>query len=216
LANITKLTNDQISDLDKMCSGSKNAKLGLIINSIIDAVNLKHEYSGIEFTIESKNILNKLCPAVSSIKLGDLIEQLIIATGGSDSVNTISSAQINVLNNKTCFTLKEIALGTKLSQIITKINAEDPIRVVGLSIDETKEVIVGSPEIITITWNPVNATNKDYTVVSSDETKATVAKNEDGTFTITGLVEGTSTITITPTDGGVDLAEICLVTVTAE
>lgn len=61
---------------------------------------------------------------------------------------------------------------------------------------------MGDTKDITITSDPVDASDADAvvkatTAVSSDETIATVAKKSDGTFTITGVKAGTTTITFT-------------------
>ncbi|MGX6452700.1 Ig-like domain-containing protein [Pediococcus acidilactici] len=61
---------------------------------------------------------------------------------------------------------------------------------------------VGDTKDITITSDPTDASNADAvvkatTATSSDETIATVAKKNDGTFTVTGVKAGTATITFT-------------------
>jgi len=67
-----------------------------------------------------------------------------------------------------------------------------------LSVDpEELTLAVGDTETITATVSPANATNKDVTWESSDDTVATVA---DGV--VTAVAKGTATITVTTVDGG--------------
>ncbi|WWL94835.1 Ig-like domain-containing protein [Pediococcus acidilactici] len=61
---------------------------------------------------------------------------------------------------------------------------------------------VGDAKDITITSDPVDANDADAvvkatTATSSDETVATVVKKSDGTFTVSGVKDGTATITFT-------------------
>jgi uncharacterized protein YjdB len=214
MANITKLSDAVIKQIDKMCPGSQKSKLALVINDLIEAINLKHEYVGYALTDKNINDLNNLCPAMVSVELGTLLDAIITATGDTSAVDTISTEQKAILNGGfSCPTLSKNLIGDKINEMITKINNEDPVRVTSITIDSTKTVDIGNPEIMTITWNPSGSTNKEYTVTSSAPTKATVAKNEDGTFTVTGLAVGTSTITVTPTDGGAAKKKTSTITV---
>ena len=59
---------------------------------------------------------------------------------------------------------------------------------------------------------PANATNKDVTWKSSDETVATVTPGTNRDATVTAVKEGSATITVTTADGNKTAA--CVVTVT--
>ena len=82
------------------------------------------------------------------------------------------------------------------------------VAVTGVTLDETAEVEVGKTVTLTATVAPENATNKNVTWESSDETIATV---EDGV--VTGVAEGTANITVTTEDR--NKTATCVVTVKA-
>lgn len=72
------------------------------------------------------------------------------------------------------------------------------VAVTGVTIaPKTASVKVGATQQLTPTVAPSNATNKAVTYTTSDATKATV--NASGL--VTGVAEGTATITVKTTDG---------------
>ncbi|MGE7092529.1 phage major tail protein, TP901-1 family [Lysinibacillus sp. NPDC048646] len=81
----------------------------------------------------------------------------------------------------------------------TDINPPTPVAVTGVSANPTTlSVAEGDTENIVATVAPANATNKAITFKSSDEAIATV--NPQGV--VTGVEEGSTTITATTADGG--------------
>ena len=72
-----------------------------------------------------------------------------------------------------------------------------------------KEVFTGNTTTLTATITPDNASNKNVTFKSSDKTKVTV----DNNGVITGIEQGTATITVTTEDG--KFTDTCAVTVSA-
>ena len=83
------------------------------------------------------------------------------------------------------------------------------VPVTGVTLPETAEVSQGSTTTLTATVAPNDATNKNVTWSSSDETVATV----DANGVVTGVSQGTATITVTTEDGS--YTATCTVTVTA-
>lgn len=81
--------------------------------------------------------------------------------------------------------------------------------VTGVTLPETAEVSQGSTTTLTATVAPSDATNKNVTWSSSNISVATV--DEDGV--VTGILQGTATITVTTEDGS--FTDECEVTVTA-
>jgi len=63
---------------------------------------------------------------------------------------------------------------------------------------QTTSVVVGSTRQLTVTVLPSEASNKNVTFVSSDESIATVTS----AGLITGVAEGSATVTITTASGG--------------
>ena len=83
-----------------------------------------------------------------------------------------------------------------------------PVAVTGVTIDETLSVKTGESKTPSYTVNPAEATNKTVSFKSSDNTVATV---NETTGKVTGVKEGTATITITTADG--NFTDTCVVTV---
>ena len=82
------------------------------------------------------------------------------------------------------------------------------VAVTGVTLDkETAEVNTGATVALTATVAPSNATNQNVTWSTSDEAVATVV---DGV--VTGVAEGTATITVTTVDG--NYTDTCEITVT--
>lgn len=84
-----------------------------------------------------------------------------------------------------------------------------PVAVAGLSVNPTTlTVSEGRTESIVANVVPVNATNKSVTFTSSDETIATVTPQG----VVTGVAEGSATITATTVDGGFTATTVVTVT----
>ena len=84
----------------------------------------------------------------------------------------------------------------------------DPVPVTGVSLDKEQiSVSVEGKQTLVATVSPLNATNKSVTWKSSNSSIATVSNG-----VVTGVSEGTCTITVTTNDGGFE--KTCSVTVT--
>ena len=97
--------------------------------------------------------------------------------------------------------------GITYSGYCTTVAAAVPVS--GVSVDKTASVNVGETTILTATVSPDNATNKNVTWESSDESIATVDKNG----VVTGVAAGVATITVTSVADNTKTAT-CTVTVT--
>jgi uncharacterized protein YjdB len=85
------------------------------------------------------------------------------------------------------------------------------IKVTGVTLGEPDlSVMIGATGTLTATVSPDNALNKDVTWSSDDESIATV----DASGVVTGVAEGTTTITVETVDGGFTAS--CTVTVTLQ
>lgn len=103
--------------------------------------------------------------------------------------------QTNKLNYRHYF----IALPAKnegIGAIVGTVNP--PVESVEITNGSTLSLEVGETEQLVINIQPANASNKAVTYSTSDATKATVSP--DGL--VTGVAEGTATITVTTVDGG--------------
>ena len=91
----------------------------------------------------------------------------------------------NFIQKVTDFVKKLFKLGDKEPEVIS---------VEEIKIDKTEiKLIIGESDKIAVTVAPDNATDKGYTIVSSDEAVATV----DAEGNITAIARGTATITVT-------------------
>ena len=91
----------------------------------------------------------------------------------------------------------------------TKVNVvAKPVAVTGVTIDETLSLKTGESKTPSYTVNPAEATNKTVSFKSDNTAVATV---NETTGEVTGVKEGTATITITTADG--NFTDTCVVTV---
>lgn len=90
------------------------------------------------------------------------------------------------------------------------VNAASTYGVIGVGVSPSSDIIeVGDTLALNATVYPINATNKNVTWASSDDSVATV----DSNGVVTGVAEGSATITATTVDGG--KTDTCAITVTA-
>lgn len=89
------------------------------------------------------------------------------------------------------------------------INASGSVAVTGVTLSASEEIVeVNSTVTLTATVQPTNASNQNVTWSSSDDAIATVSNG-----VVTGVAEGTATITVTTAEGG--YTATCEVTVSA-
>ena len=97
----------------------------------------------------------------------------------------------------------------RFSVVPTAVTIEaKPVAVTGVTIDETLSVKTGESKTPSYTVNPAEATNKAVSFKSDNTAVATV---NETTGEVTGVKEGTATITITTADG--NFTDTCVVTV---
>ena len=96
------------------------------------------------------------------------------------------------------FTARSYNSGSATHPVYLFKKVTQEVAVTGITLDKTAaEVEVGKTVTLTATIEPANATNKKVTWTSSDDTKVTVSNG-----VVTGVAEGTVTITATTADGG--------------
>lgn len=101
----------------------------------------------------------------------------------------------------------DISATVEVSPAKVKIVAK-PVAVTGVTIDETLSLKTGESKTPSYTVNPAEATNKAVSFKSDNPAVATV---NETTGEVTGVKEGTATITITTADG--NFTDTCVVTV---
>ena len=101
---------------------------------------------------------------------------------------------------------------TQGSEASSSSNESSAVAVTGVSLDKSSfKMDAGETVTLTATITPANATNTAVTWTSSDDSVATVAGN-GLTATVTGVADGTATITATTADG----AKVASFTVTVQ
>lgn len=146
-----------------------------------------------------------------SIKVGDADKELSFTvapdnatnkaldiTSSDPTVATYVSGKVHALKAGKTDIVATAQDGSGVSgKCAVTISAAD-VAVTGVTIaPKTASIKVGETQQLTPNVAPVNATNKAVTYSSSDDTKATV--NASGL--VTGVAEGTATITVKTSDG---------------
>ena len=99
------------------------------------------------------------------------------------------------------------------NDVIVTAGFEQYYPVTSITLDKSElSLYTGNSETLTATIEPDNATNKNVTWATSDDTVVTVQATGNGTAIVTAVGEGTTTITVTTEDGGKKAT--CTVTVT--
>lgn len=144
--------------------------------------------------------------------LADLVE--VTYSSDEPGIVSVSDGTVTAESEGTAMITATIEVnGTTYSQKVTIAvggSVVPDVPVTGVSLDRTAASLnVGGTVTLTATVSPSNATYKDVTWSSDDETVATV---ENGV--VTAVSGGTATITVTTVDGG--LTATCEVTVTED
>ena len=127
-------------------------------------------------TVSPDNATNKNVTWASSEESIATVDENGVVTGVSAGEATI--------------TVTSVADDTKTATCTVTVTT---VAVTGVSVDATASVNVGKTTTLTATVSPDNATNKNVTWASSDESIATVDENG----VVTGVAAGKATITVT-------------------
>lgn len=147
-------------------------------------------------TVLPSNATNKKVTWSSSNEAVATVAEGVV-TGKAEGTATITVTTVDGAKTATCVVT------------VTK-NTSPIVAVTGVKLDKTSyEIMEGLPVTLVATVEPADATNKDVTWSSSDETVATV---ENGL--VTTLQPGTATITVKTVDGG--FTATCVITVNRE
>jgi hypothetical protein len=135
----------------------------------------------------------------------------IVATDGVDAGKITNVAVGNIATN---YYVTELSTGNKTAAITLgfaqAVTAAAQVSVTGVTVSpSTASIAVGATQQLTPTVAPANASNNSVTYASSDTEKATVSASG----LVTGVAEGSATITVTTVDG--EKTATCAVTVTA-
>ena len=182
IANITVTTVD--GGKTASCQVKVAAKIYPVTGVSLDKATVQI-VEGDEFTLTATvapaNATNK------NVSWSSSDNTVASVTGGKVTALKAGSATINVTTED----------GGKTASCAVTVIAKE-YSVTGVALDKTSAEMVEGDEItLTATVSPANATNKNVSWSSSDNTVATVADGK-----VTALKAGTVTITVTTADGG--------------
>lgn len=153
----------------------ENSELNLKVNAT----------SVIKYTIEPDNATDKTIKFTSSDS-----SVVTVDSQGNIKALKVGEAVITLTSN-------DGQVEAKLKIIVTNDESTQNIKVEGVSISGNSKVLVGKTLKLTANVKPANATNKEVTWSSSNESVATV----DQSGNVKALSVGTTTITVVTTDG---------------
>ena len=152
----------------------------------VKSINLNKTEENMLLTDVIKITANIL-PANSSNKI------LTYTSSAPDIVSVTESGYITAKKVGTA----NISISIEGKSTILKVNVIDKISLKDIKIDPTVQIKKGETTKLTVTYNPANATNKEVTWQSSDETIVSVDTNGN----IKGISKGEATITVKSKDG---------------
>ncbi len=156
--------------------------------------------TSLSFTIEPADATNKNVTWSSSDEAVATVSDNGVVTGVAEG-----EAIITVTTEDGEFT----ATCTVTVSAGTEPDPEEPVAVTGISLNRsTLSIDEGASAVLTATVKPADATNQNVTWSSSNSSVASVANGK-----VTGVAEGTATITATTEEGGFEAT--CKVTVMA-
>ena len=154
-----------------------------------------------------------MAPLVATVQPADATNKDVTWSSDDETVATVDNAGIvTALAAGTATITVTTVDGAKTATCAVTVTAMGgaAVAVTGVTLDQaTLELETGETATLVATVQPADATNKDVTWSSDDETVATV----DNAGIVTALAAGTATITVTTVDGA--KTATCAVTVDA-
>ena len=165
--------------------------------------------TGVKIDIETLEIIEGETGTIKvTVEPADATNKTVNWTTSNAEVATVADGVVTAVAPGTATIIATTADGGKTATCAVTVSPK-PIPVEGVSVEvETLEVVEGETAAVVVKITPEDATVKDVTFSSSDETVATVDENGN----ITAVGPGTATITITTVDG--EKTATCEVTVT--
>lgn len=143
-------------DIDKYCPASAKLSLGHIIDDLYDAIMNGGSYAGNALTEAEIESLDKMCSGSDMTDIAYVLNNIIKASKGEGTVEEIAEDVIEKVDNGICGTLQACQLGSKLKEMIEKVN--------GGSVEPKVEVDAPSAE------TQVNNINKQVKDIQMDVT----------------------------------------------
>ena len=190
--SITVTTED--SGKTATCEVKVNAKT--VEPEVIPVSSVSLDKTSVELTEGDETTLT------ATVNPDNATNKNITWNSSDNSVATVVNGKVTALKAGTTIITVTTEDSGKTATCEVKVNAKtvepEVIPVSSVSLDKTSvELTEGDETTLTATVNPDNATNKNITWNSSDNSVATVVNGK-----VTALKAGTTTITVTTEDGG--------------
>ena len=198
---VKALTKGTVTVTAKTEDGEKTAACEVECTVSVTGIALDQETATIEF--------EKTVTLTATVTLEEASDKTVNWTA-----EPADAVELTDNGNGTC-----VVKGLKVGDAVVKATTADggyedactvkvtPVAVKGITLSPaTQELTLGGSKNITVTFDPVNASDKEVTwSFTPEETHLRVTKNEDGTYAIAAdkeCPEQTFTVTATTNDGG--------------
>lgn len=172
--------------------GEYTAECDVVVRQYVESISL-NKTTGSIYVGESMQLTATIAPANASDKTikWESSNSNIATVDQNGSVTAVSPGTVTIT-----------ARVQDGSGVVATCNVTVKQHVSSISLSSSSiNLELGRSATITASIMPANATNTNYSVVSSDNNIATVSKNGNS-ITINGLSDGSATITVTTEDGG--------------
>lgn len=173
--------------------GNKTATCSVTVNTPVvpvDSVTVSPKTADVD--------VGKTQQLTASVKPDNATDKSVTWKSSSDATATVDgTGKVTAVKEGSATITVTTKDGNKTDTSVITVKVP-VVPVTGVTIDpKTASIEVGKTQQLTPTITPSNATNKNVTYKSSDESKATV----DAKGLVTGVAAGESTVTVTTADG---------------
>ena len=189
---VTALKPGTVKITVKTEDGGKTAECQLtVVAKVYPVTGVTLDKTSAELTEGDELVL------VATVSPANATNKNVSWTSSDETVATVKDGKVTALKPGTVKITVKTSDGGKTAECQVTVVAK-VYPVTGVTLDKTSaELTEGDELVLAATVSPANATNKNVTWTSSDETIATV---KDGT--VTALKPGTAKITVKTEDGG--------------
>ena len=130
-------------EIDKYCPAAAKIKLGNIIDTLYDSIINNSSFEGNALTDEELESLDKMCVGSDITDVAYILNNIIQATKGEVGVEGIDDEVVDKLDNGICGTLQVCQLGSKLKEMILKVNGGTMPASIAIDLPAEEETLGG-------------------------------------------------------------------------
>ncbi|MCD8307307.1 MAG: Ig-like domain-containing protein [Clostridia bacterium] len=185
-------------------NGAKTVIISVSVTQLV--TKIEAEESSVSLTLGTDSTANESATVAITVSPDDASNAAWTATSDDEDVATVTSGG----TGEGSITIKAVKAGTATITIASSDgNASTTITVsvtqlvtsITLEPSTDTDIIVGDTLDVTVMVGPEDVTDDSWTVSSGNDSVASITKNENGTFTITGATVSATPVTITVTAG---------------